>query len=109
MPMLRPRLENWLEVRRAIEHKDRSVIEYFRRRALAAGHSGCIVENDNFRRGDPYNAAFFTVTAALADGCRPTAGGFSIIHVKSAGAVGDGVQRFRPAESGGAAAVADRA
>ncbi len=33
MPMLLPRLENWLEVRRAIEHKDRSVIEYFRRQA----------------------------------------------------------------------------
>lgn len=37
-------LENWLEVRRAIEHKDRSVIEYFRRQALAAEpfwlHSG---------------------------------------------------------------------
>lgn len=37
-------LENWLEVRRAIEHRDRSVIDYFRRQALAAEpfwlHSG---------------------------------------------------------------------
>lgn len=37
-------LENWQEVRRAIENNDRSVIEYFRRQALAAEpfwlHSG---------------------------------------------------------------------
>jgi triphosphatase len=37
-------LENWQEARRAIEHNDRSVIEYFRRQALAAEpfwlHSG---------------------------------------------------------------------
>lgn len=39
-----PWLENWQELQRAIEHDDRSVFEYFRRRALAAEpfwlHSG---------------------------------------------------------------------
>ncbi|MCX4168011.1 hypothetical protein ORY94_08750, partial [Enterococcus casseliflavus] len=37
-------LENWQELQRAIEHDDRSVVEYFRRQALAAAqfwlHSG---------------------------------------------------------------------
>ena len=39
-----PWLENWKELRRAVEHRDSSVIEYFRRQALAAEpfwlHSG---------------------------------------------------------------------
>ncbi|MGF7449602.1 inorganic triphosphatase, partial [Klebsiella michiganensis] len=39
-----PWLENWQETRRAIAHNDSSVIEYFRRQALAAEpfwlHSG---------------------------------------------------------------------
>ncbi len=59
--------ENWQELQRAIEHDDRSVFEYFRRRRWLPSRSGCIVENDNYRPWSPYDAAFSAVTA-LADG-----------------------------------------